>query len=30
MDFAKLSESRYSLRKYSDRPVEAEKLALIL
>ena len=30
MDFAKLSGSRYSLRKYSDRPVEAEKLALIL
>ena len=30
MDFAKLSAERYSLRKYSDRPVEAEKLALIL
>lgn len=30
MDFEKLSESRYSLRKYSDRPVEPEKLALIL
>ena len=30
MDFEKLSGSRYSLRKYSDRPVEPEKLALIL
>ena len=30
MDFAKLSAERYSLRKYSDRPVEAEKMALIL
>lgn len=30
MDFAKLSAERYSLRKYSDQPVEAEKLALIL
>ena len=30
MDFAKLSAERYSLRKFSDRPVEAEKLAAIL
>lgn len=30
MDFASLSAERYSLRKYSDKPVEAEKLALIL
>ena len=30
MDFAKLSAERYSLRKYSDKPVEEEKLALIL
>ena len=30
MDFEKLSAERYSLRKYSDRPVEPEKLALIL
>ena len=30
MDFANLSAERYSLRKYSDRPVEAEKLDLIL
>lgn len=30
MDFQKLSAERYSLRKYSDRPVEKEKLALIL
>lgn len=30
MDFAKLSAERYSLRKFSDRPVEAEKLELIL
>ena len=30
MDFANLSAERYSLRKFSDRPVEAEKLALIL
>lgn len=30
MDFEKLSAERYSLRKFSDRPVEAEKLALIL
>ena len=30
MDFAKLSAERYSLRKFSDRPVEEEKLALIL
>ena len=30
MDFEKLSAVRYSLRKYSDRPVEPEKLALIL
>ena len=30
MDFEKLSAERDSLRKYSDRPVEPEKLALIL
>ena len=30
MDFEKRSAERYSLRKYSDRPVEPEKLALIL
>ena len=30
MDFAKLSAERYSLRKFSDQPVEAEKLAQIL
>ncbi|WP_298031393.1 nitroreductase family protein [uncultured Dysosmobacter sp.] len=30
MDFAKLSAERYSLRKFSDRPVEEEKLALVL
>jgi len=30
MDFAKLSAERYSLRKFSDQSVEAEKLALIL
>ena len=30
MDFAKLSAERYSLRKFSDRPVEAEKLAAVL
>ena len=30
MEFAKLSAERYSLRKFSDCPVEAEKLALIL
>ena len=30
MDFAKLSAERYSLRKFSDQPVEQEKLALIL
>ena len=30
MDFEELSAERYSLRKYSDRPVEPEKLALIL
>lgn len=30
MDFAKLSAERYSLRKFSDRPVEAENLELIL
>ena len=30
MDFAKLSAERYSLRKFSDRPVEQEKLDLIL
>ena len=30
MDFAALSAARYSLRKFSDRPVEPEKLAEIL
>ena len=30
MDFKDLSEARYSLRKYSDAPVEPEKLELIL
>ena len=30
MDFEKLSAERYSLRKFSDRPVEQEKLDLIL
>ncbi|WP_298022053.1 nitroreductase family protein [uncultured Dysosmobacter sp.] len=30
MDFAKLSAERYSLRKFSDRPVEREKLNLVL
>ena len=30
MDFVKLSAERYSLRKFSDRPVEAEKLAAVL
>ena len=30
MDFAKLSKARYSLRKFSERPLEEEKLALIL
>ena len=30
MDFAQLSAERYSLRKYSNRPVEEEKLSLIL
>ena len=30
MDFAKLSAERCSLRKFSDRPVEAEKLAAVL
>ena len=30
MDFAKLAAERYSLRKFSDRPVEAEKLAVVL
>lgn len=30
MDFAALSAQRYSLRKFSDKPVEPEKLALIL
>lgn len=30
MDFEKLSAARYSLRKFSTAPVEAEKLALIL
>lgn len=29
MEFLQLSEARYSLRKFSDRPVEAEKLAAI-
>ncbi len=30
MTFQELSEARYSLRKFSDRPVEAEKLELVL
>ena len=30
MDFAKLSAERYSLRKFSDAPIEPEKLALVL
>lgn len=30
MEFEKLSAERYSLRKFSDKPVEDEKLALIL
>ena len=30
MDFATLSAERYSLRKFSDRPVEEEKLQAIL
>ena len=30
MEFLQLSEARYSLHKFSDRPVEAEKLAAIL
>ena len=30
MDFAKLSAERYSLRKFSDQPIEAEKLAAVL
>ena len=30
MDFEKLSAARYSLRKFDSRPVEQEKLALIL
>ena len=30
MEVLQLSEARYSLRKFSDRPVEAEKLAAIL
>ena len=30
MDFAKLAAERYSLWKFSDRPVEAEKLAAVL
>ena len=30
MEFLQLSEARYSLRKFSDRPVEAEKLAGII
>ena len=29
MDFAKLAAERYSLRKFSDRPVEAEKLSAV-
>ena len=29
MDFAKLSRERYSLRKFSDKPLEKEKLDLI-
>ena len=29
MDFAKLCAERYSLRKFSDRPVEPEKLLQI-
>ena len=30
MDFQALAAQRYSLRKYSDRPVEDEKIQLIL
>ena len=30
MDFATLSAARYSLRKFSDRPAEPEKLAVVL
>ncbi|MDE5896273.1 MAG: nitroreductase family protein [Clostridia bacterium] len=30
MDFLKLAEDRYSVRKFLDRPVESEKLELIL
>ena len=30
MDFATLSAERYSLRKFSDRPIEPEKLAALL
>lgn len=30
MDFAQLTESRYSVRKFSSRPVEKEKIAAIL
>lgn len=30
MDFAKLAAERYSLRKFSDRPVETEKLSAVL
>ena len=30
MDFAALSETRYSLRKFSEKAVEAEKLELVL
>ena len=30
MEFAQLEKARYSLRKFSDRPVEPEKLALVL
>ena len=30
MDFAQLKKARYSLRKFSDRPVEQEKLDLVL
>ena len=30
MDFEKLSAARYSLRKFSQAPIEPEKLALVL
>lgn len=30
MDFLKLASSRYSVRKFSDRPIEREKLDLLL